>query len=239
MREADRAVERGWGRMSRTRTVAGGGRAVEVAPDRVEGWFGRFAGRHGEVVKTVLAPGRFTATAADGATATVDVPFGWVPPEPGTRVGLVLAPLVEHLAVTRRIGLLLVRLGGFSMGVAAGGRVVESTTDRRQVHGRNKAGGWSQQRFARRREGQARQALQAAADAAVRVLVPRLGELDGVVLGGDSAALAALREDGRLRELFARAESRVLDVPEPRRAVLDDAAEQARCVEIVVREPAG
>ena len=34
--------------MSRVRPVPGG-RAVEVEPERVEGWIGRFADRHGAV----------------------------------------------------------------------------------------------------------------------------------------------------------------------------------------------
>ncbi|HEX8868481.1 MAG TPA: acVLRF1 family peptidyl-tRNA hydrolase, partial [Lentzea sp.] len=127
-------------------------------------------------------------------------------------------------------------LGGHSVGVAHGGKVEVSATDRKQVHGRIRAGGWSQQRFARRREGQARVALQAAADDVVRVLVPRLAHLDSVVLGGDWQALDVLRNDRRLRDVFSKAEERVLDVPEPRRAVLDEAAERARCVEIVIQD---
>ena len=43
--------------------------------------------------------------------------------------------------------------------------------------------------------------------------------------------------DRRLEPVLARAEPRVLDVPEPRRAVLDEAARRARAVEVVVREP--
>ena len=69
-----------------------------------------------------------------------------------------------------------------------------------------------------------------------RVLVPRLAQLDGVVLGGDRQALDVLRNDRRLSDVFAKAEDRVLDVPEPRRAVLDEAAERARCVEIVIQD---
>lgn len=215
--------------MGRARAVAGGGRAVEVEPERVAGWFDRFAARHGGVTGTVLGPAEVVVTAADGATATCAVPF---PPLTGSDVG----DLVAHLLVPRRIGLLLVRLGGHSVGIAVGLTVVVSRTDRRQVHGRSAAGGWSQHRFARRREGQVRQALQAAASDAVAVLGSRVSELDGVVLGGDQHALDTLRADPRLAPVFALAAPRVLDVPDPRRAVLDDAAARARAVEIVVRD---
>lgn len=222
--------------MSKARAVAGGGRAVEVEPERVAGWFDRFAARHGGVERTILGPDEVRVEATDGSSATCAVPFGPLDAPVGEQAGLVVGPLVDHLARPRRVGLLLVRLGGHSMGVAENGKVLTSRTDRRQVHGRNAAGGWSQHRFARRREDQVRVALQAAATDAVEVLVPQLSTLDAVMLGGDQRALDVLRADPRLAKVFALAEPRVLDVPEPRRTVLDDAAERARAVEIVVRD---
>ncbi|MFD9740306.1 acVLRF1 family peptidyl-tRNA hydrolase [Umezawaea sp. NPDC059074] len=216
--------------MSRVRAVSGGGRAVEVEPERLEGWFDRFGLRHGGVSRTVVAPVHVVVTAVDGTRAEVDVPY---PP----LTTPTLAGLVAHALVPRRIGLLLVRLGGHSVGIARDGVVEVSTTDSRQVHGRNKAGGWSQQRFARRRSGQARVALEAAAADAVRVLGPVVDGLDAVVLGGDRQALDVLRADRRLSAVFAKAGERVLEVAEPRRAVLDEAAVRARAVEIVVRPP--
>jgi len=82
-----------------------------------------------------------------------------------------------------------------------------------------------------------RVALGAAADTVVRVLLPEAGSLDALVLGGDATALDELRADRRLTALLARAEPRVLDVPEPRRTVLDDAARRARAVEVVIHDP--
>ncbi len=215
--------------------MAGGGRAVEVEPERLAGWYARFGARHGGVTDTVRSPAQVVVTAADTATATCAVPFGPLA-DTGSAGGLAIEPLVAHLLVPRRIGLLLVRLGGHSVGVARGGVVEASRTGHRLVHGRSAAGGWSQRRFARRRAGQAREALRTAADDAAAVLVPRLSELDAVVLGGDQRALDGLRADPRLARLFALAQPRVLDVPEPRRAVLEDAARRARGAEIVVRD---
>ncbi len=223
--------------MSRVRELPGGGRAVEVSGDRLTGWFDRFSANHGGALRTVLDPQRVEVVARDGARAAVNVPFEPLPPPHGERQGLDVTSLVEHVTRARRIGVLLVRLGGHSVGIARNGQVETSSTDRKPVHGRHKAGGWSQQRFARRREGQARQALSAAADAAARVLLPEQHRLDGLVLGGDRKALEALRADSRLSSLFSRAEQRVLDVGEPRRSVLEEAARRACAVEVEVFEP--
>jgi hypothetical protein len=123
--------------------------------------------------------------------------------------------------------------------VFAGTRLTASKTGARLVHGRHRAGGSSSGRFARRRAGQARVALQAAAGVAVSVLGPpaERGDLDAVVLGGDRAALATVLEDPRLRAVRALAAERILDVPEPRRAVLDATPDRFRAT--IVRPAPG
>ena len=211
------------------REVAGGGRAVEVPPERLDGFFARFAERHGGIATTSGTPDEVRVTAVDGTSATAAVPFGPLG-EPS------VAGLVAHVLRPRRVALLLVRLGGHSVGIAFDGRIEVSRTDRHLVQGRSAAGGWSQQRFARRRAGQARHALRDAAKDVFEVLVPRLSEVDAVVLGGDRRALDELREDRRLAPLFARAEPRVLDVGEPSRAVLEEAAVRALSVQVTLRD---
>jgi hypothetical protein len=223
--------------VARIREAAGGGRAVEVEPERLLGWFARFAERHGGLVAVDGTAHHLRFGAADGASAQVAVPYGGLPDVAGAVLpDPVLAALHAHLVAPRRTAIVLVRLGGYSVGIAVDGLVEASTTGARPVHGRTRKGGSSSGRFARRRDNQARVALDAAADAVARFLLPAVPTLDAVVLGGDAAALDALRADRRLTALLSRAEPRVLDVPEPRRAVLDEAARRARAVEIVVRE---
>lgn len=236
--------------MARVREVAGGARAVEVAPERVAGWFERFVAAHGggpgraagePVCRTVLSRSLVEVVAADGVVASVRVPFGGLDRagQPVRLPGLFVGELAEHLSRVRRIGLVLVRRGGYSVGVADGERIVASRTGHPLVHGRSSAGGWSQQRFARRRAGQVVAALGAAADAVAAVLGPRLGSLEAVVLGGDREALRVLRADPRLAGVFDLAGDRVLDVARPGRSVLADAARRARAVEIVLRSAGG
>ncbi|KAA9154812.1 hypothetical protein FPZ12_031110 [Amycolatopsis acidicola] len=217
--------------MSKAREAAGGGRIVEVAPERLSGWFDRFAERNGGIEDTAASATEVVVTARNGTTATAEVPF---PPLEGS--GPPTIRLVVQAKRPRRIGLVLARLGAHSIGIAEGGKVLVSRTDRHHVHGRSAAGGWSQQRFARRREGQARAAVQDAADDIFEVLVPRAGELAAVVLGGDRKVLDQLRADHRLEPVFSLASHRVLDVPEPRRSVLGEAAERARDVPVVIRD---
>ncbi|OLT38528.1 hypothetical protein BJF85_09475 [Saccharomonospora sp. CUA-673] len=226
--------------MSRKRQVGGGGVAVEVEPERLERWFTRFAERNDGIRSTVPGAEEVVVTGGEGTTATARVPFPPLvaPDQQDPPEGSVVEWLIEHARTPRRIGLVLVRKGAHSVGVALDGTVEVSRTDRHHVQGRSAAGGWSQQRFARRRAGQARQALRSAADDVADVLTGRLADLDAVVLGGDRQALDELRADRRLEPVFALATPRVLDIAEPRRTVLDEAAHRARAVEIVVRPAA-
>ena len=116
--------------------------------------------------------------------------------------------------------MVLVRLGGYAVGVFSGRRLVASKVGTRNVQGRTSAGGQSQKRYERRREGQARVSNDAAAEVAVAVLRAHADDIEAVVLGGDKFALAAVLEDPRLRRFARLTGERVLDVPDPRLAVL-------------------
>jgi hypothetical protein len=190
----------------------------EVPPERLGRWLERWADEHAPVERTEVRPERVTFVGADGAV-DCDPPF---PPlsAVGQRTGFDPGPLLDHVTRDRVVGVLLIRLGGHAAGVFSGRRLVASKVGRRQVHARHRAGGSSQKRFARRREGQARVALEAAADVAAGVLLEYRRDLEAVVLGGDRRALAEVLEDPRLRPLAAIVSERVLDVPDPRLAVL-------------------
>jgi peptide subunit release factor 1 (eRF1) len=174
----------------------------------------------------VTGPDAVELTAADGATAVCEVPF---PPLTGA--------LVEHCRTDRRVGVLLVRLGGYAAGVFQGRELVTSKVGSRQVHGRSAAGGQSQPRFARRREGQVRVALAAAADNAARLLVPAASTLDAVVLGGDRTAVDEVLADRRLAPLLPLVSGRLLDVPDPRLKVLQSTPDLFRAVRITLVDP--
>src|SRR5438094_4005623 len=103
-----------------------------------------------------------------------------------------LGPLFEALAEDHVVAALLVRLGGFAVGVFEGERLVASKVGTRFVKGRHKKGGSSSGRFRRRREEQARALIEAAAETALGVLEPCRERIELVALGGDRRAVDEL-----------------------------------------------
>jgi hypothetical protein len=217
-------------RRSQGRPAAGGGRLLDVPADRIAQWLGGFDERH-RVARTSYEGTVVRFEAADGALAECKPPFPPLP-ETGSQEGLAAGPLIAHVERERLVGVLLARLGGYAAGVFEGDRLLGSRVGARLVHGRSAAGGSSQHRFARRRELQARQALEAAADTAAEVLLPHLPRLEAVVLGGDRRAIDTLREDRRLSPLFVLAVDRFLAVPDPKLAVLRRTPSAFRAVQV-------
>jgi len=203
-------------------------RTVLVPAGRVVRWFGNFEARHGEPTLAVSG-GRLVACSPDGATAVAALPFGGAydgPPDPAAFAGAVVPP--------DRWGVLLVRKGGFAVAAVEQDSISEAKVGRRHVQGRTKAGGQSQQRFARRRDNQARQAYEAAAEHAARILS---GRIDALVCGGDRSAVEAVLGDPRTRRLVDVRVEPWLPVPDPRRSVLDQAVVDAMAVSVEVTDP--
>jgi len=207
------------------RAAAGGGKWVDVAPERLPRWLENFAGRHGTYREEGL-----TLVAADGAEATLHTP-------PGAGDAADVTELIALARAPRRLGLLLARKGAVAVGVADGTELVASKVDTHYVQGRTAAGGWSQQRFARRRDNQAKAAAADGAGIVGRILLPEVRTLAALVTGGDRAAVDAILADRVLAPVAALRAGRVLDVPEPRHAVLVSAVAMARAVPVLIREP--
>jgi len=182
-----------------------------------------FGERHGGVELSVEDGGLYGA-GADGSTFQARLPFD--APYDGESEPLAF---VDAMSAPSDWGLLLVRKGGFAVARLAGEKLVESKVGQRHVQGRTKAGGQSQQRFARRRDNQARQAYEAAADHAARILG---GGTPLVVTGGDHAAVQEVLADPRLRRVDVVPPW--LPVPDPRRGVLEQAIRDAASATVEV-----
>jgi hypothetical protein len=184
---------------------------ILVLPARLTRWVQNFTARHGAAELTVSS-GILSAIARDGSTFEAHLPFDRS--YDGTAE---VSAFAEACAPPEDWGVLLVRKGGFAVARVTDATVADSKVGQRHVQGRTKAGGQSQQRFARRRDNQARAGYEAAADHAARIL-------DGVpllVTGGDHAAVEAVLTDRRLAALPVVPP--FLAVPDPRRSVLDQA----------------
>ena len=132
------------------------------------------------------------------------------------------------------LAIVLVRRGGYAVGVASGDRLTAHKVGTRYVQSRTAAGGWSQQRFARRRANQADGLVGAAVEHTVRLLTG-IGPA-GVVLGGDKALVATLLDDPRLAGIRDLPRRELYDLPDPRLDVLVKALERGRAVRVTIDE---
>jgi hypothetical protein len=173
----------------------------------------RLEPHHGEPGRTVYADGEVRIELQD-ETLTVRPPFGLA--HEGSYETVELGPLFEALAEDHVVAAVLVRLGGFAVGVFEGERLVASKVGSRFVKGRHKKGGSSANRFRRRREEQARALIEAATDTALTVLEPWRDRIEFVALGGDRRAVAQVTADPRFAWLAELALPRFFTTGEPR-----------------------
>jgi len=207
-------------------------RLLEVDAERLGRWVAGFGERHGDVD---------VARTADGAVAVLQAPFDGGPsPDRAGDDGPVhgqdpVQDVARRTATDRRSALLLVRRGGWAVGVASGAALTGHKVGTRYLQGRTAAGGWSQQRFARRRAGQAAGLVGAAAEAGHALWVGERVQV--LVVGGDRRLVEEVLADPRLSAVAGLPRSPLLDVRDPRLDVLRDAVRRSRCVRISLDEP--
>ena len=179
----------------------------------------RLAPIDGEQGRTSYADGAVRIEAR-GEVMLVRPPFGIAHEAEYETVRL--APLFDALASDHIVAALLVRLGGYAVGIFDGERLVASKVGSRFVKNRHKKGGSSANRFRRRRQEQASALATEAAETAVRVLEPWRDRVEFVAMGGDRRAIAeVLGGHPELGWLSERALPRFFAVAEPRQKVLE------------------
>jgi peptide subunit release factor 1 (eRF1) len=189
----------------------------------------RFVGRANAAKRLAPLEGSPGRSVYSDGTARFETPEGTIvarPPFPlrheAVYDGVRVRPLLDAIAEDHLAGAVLVRLGGYAVGVFDGDVLVASKVGQRLVHGRHRAGGSSANRFRRRREEQARALLEDAAEVTTRVLEPHRARLEAIALGGDRTAIRRMIElRSELAWLDGIALERFFTVPDPRRGVLD------------------
>jgi len=122
------------------------------------------------------------------------------------------------------VALILVRLGAYAIGLCQGESLIISKVGTGLVHGRHKKGGSSQQRFQRHREKQIEYFLDRVCGHAQERLEPQARTLDYIVYGGARTTILSLQKRcSFLRQFDTRILPPLLDIPEPRKAVLETA----------------
>ena len=130
--------------------------------------------------------------------------------------GAHISPLVELLTRDRLIGVVLLRLGRYAVGVLQGQHLVASKTGSRYVKSRHRAGGSSQRRFERSRERLVRELFDKTCEVARDVYTPYEASIDHVIMGGERHTLLGFAQRCRyLKTLEPKTLKRVLQVERP------------------------
>ncbi|MCX7912138.1 MAG: Vms1/Ankzf1 family peptidyl-tRNA hydrolase [Dehalococcoidales bacterium] len=121
--------------------------------------------------------------------------------------------------------LVLVRLGAYAIGIYRGERRLSSKVGTGLIHARHRQGGSSSRRFQRHREKQIEYFLTRVCEHARTLIEPRMRELDCIVYGGAWTTIQLLRKQcPLLNRLKIKELPPLLDIPEPKQAVLEEAA---------------
>jgi hypothetical protein len=135
-----------------------------------------------------------------------------------------VAPLRSLLSPEYHIGVVLVRLGSYAIGVCRGDKLVSSKVGTGLVHGRHRQGGSSAHRFERHRDKQIESFLIRVCGHAREQLEPYAKSLDYIVYGGArTTILMCQKYCPLLGKLDRTVLPPLLDIPEPRQAVLETA----------------
>ena len=151
------------------------------------------------------------------------------PPFPVNETFLALdwddVPLRTILGADFDVGVVLVRLGRFSVAVFRGGELVDSKTDSRYVKGKHHAGGTSQLRYTRVRDGQIKRLYDKVCEETRAHLLPPAARLDYLVLGGERFTLNGLvKQCPALAALEPITLNRRLNIRDPKRDTLPQVA---------------
>ena len=121
------------------------------------------------------------------------------------------------------VGVVLLRMGRYAIGVVRGGELLASKTDTRHVKNRHRAGGSSQRRFMRSRDRLIRELYDEACSVTRRIFEPHLDSIDYVLTGGEHQTINGfLKRCSYLEKSNLPVMKRLLAVERPSHKALKD-----------------
>ncbi|WP_449372961.1 acVLRF1 family peptidyl-tRNA hydrolase [Arthrobacter psychrolactophilus] len=194
-------------------------RTAFVPAARLSAWLSRFTAAHGGQLALEDTDDGVSLRLRDGAVALLSPPW---PDDGRPGRGANLLERIESLAAQeRRLGIILVRRGGYGVGIAVGGKLVA-----------HKVGTAS----SRSRGGdQAAAIVERAAAEAAKIFAG--ASFEYVAPGGDKQLIEAVLSASPLRIIASRPRLAALAVVDPKMAVLEKAAADFCSVRIQITEP--
>ncbi len=156
--------------------------------------------------------------------------IAFAPPFPVRREVITddFGPLYSIIDSDFHVGIILVRMGRASFGIAHDTRLVAAKTFTRYVRGRHRAGGQSANRFKRNRDKWASEFLDRAASAAAELLASHDHRIEWLAMGGDTHVMKPFLERTMLPDrLETRILQRRLPLARPGREALVQASRDA------------
>ena len=133
-------------------------------------------------------------------------------------------PLISLISKDYTIGIVLVRIGHFSLGVCQGEKLLLYDSGTGLVHGRQRQGGSSAARFQRRRKDQTHHFLERVSTHLREQLEPYARTLDYFIYGGAKVTILRLQKQCPfLAQFDDRLLPPLLEVQDPRFSVLEKA----------------
>jgi peptide subunit release factor 1 (eRF1) len=198
--------------------------------DEIEKELGRKLDR-GEIFDELVEKAVQSSTGAvifygRGNAYVIQPPFPWQEHEvlPGFNPGR----LEQILKTDLLLGLVLVRLGQYAIGVFNGEKLLEGKAGTGLVHARHHKGGSSANRFARHREKQMEYFFTRVELHSREILEKYIKDLDYVLYGGTRDTLQKMwKQCGFYKKLQAKMLDRLIAVREPRRSNFSEAIDEA------------
>jgi len=138
--------------------------------------------------------------------------------------GYITEPLQLLIESDLIIGLILVHLGTYAIGICQGENITSSKVGTGLIHGRHKKGGSSQQRFQRRRQKQVQEFLDRVCTHIREQFEPYTKQLDYIVYGGPYQTIVQLQKRCSLLKSLGDRVLPLMEVPALRQKVLEATA---------------